>query len=318
MIRHDLSQWVLALVIVAGGSAAVWAQESGRSGFGGGGFPSTEESFRRMDRNGNDTIDPEEWETIPAPIRRAYEDFADLSRPMDYDDFVEVSQKMREQLMSRFGGGRGGSFERRDRSRGDSADDESTSDDRDSGSRRSRGGFGGSDEPSSSNADSAGKKSEKSTSKSAKSRTPINVKLPEQFRSRDKDRDGQIGLYEWPRSDYSGFRKLDRNGDGFLTPQELLRAAPVTTVSSAGTATDAASGKGVEGGGLPPSTPKNPAETAFNLIDKDKDGSLSEVEWGKSILASKKFKDAGIEVSFPLSRSRFYEQYPKAYHSTGN
>src|SRR3979411_2116467 len=63
------------------------------------------------------------------------------------------------------------------------------------------------------------------------------LKLPDQYRSRDVDKDGQIGMYEWPRSDFATFRKLDLNHDGFLTPQELTptssgkRAAPVVSVT---------------------------------------------------------------------------------------
>lgn len=45
--------------------------------------------------------------------------------------------------------------------------------------------------------------------------------LPKEYEARDKNGDGQIGLYEWDRSKYSEFAKLDKNGDGFLTPAEL-------------------------------------------------------------------------------------------------
>lgn len=45
--------------------------------------------------------------------------------------------------------------------------------------------------------------------------------LPKEYEARDKNGDGQIGLYEWDRSRYAEFAKLDKNGDGFLTPQEL-------------------------------------------------------------------------------------------------
>ncbi len=45
--------------------------------------------------------------------------------------------------------------------------------------------------------------------------------LPKEYEARDKNGDGQIGLYEWDRSKYSEFAKLDKNGDGFLTPSEL-------------------------------------------------------------------------------------------------
>jgi hypothetical protein len=48
--------------------------------------------------------------------------------------------------------------------------------------------------------------------------------LPAEYRSLDKDQDGQIGLYEWPRENLADFRQLDRNQDGFLTPRELSDA----------------------------------------------------------------------------------------------
>jgi Ca2+-binding EF-hand superfamily protein len=43
------------------------------------------------------------------------------------------------------------------------------------------------------------------------------------FKELDKDGDGQIGLYEW-RGSADDFRKYDLNGDGFITPDELMRA----------------------------------------------------------------------------------------------
>src|SRR5260370_5971913 len=67
-------------------------------------------------------------------------------------------------------------------------------------------------------------------------RWPKALKLPDQYRSRDVDKDGQIGMYEWPRSDFATFRKLDLNHDGFLTPQELTPTSsgkPPAPVASA-------------------------------------------------------------------------------------
>jgi len=46
--------------------------------------------------------------------------------------------------------------------------------------------------------------------------------LPKEYEARDKNGDGQIGLYEWDRTKYAEFFKLDKNGDGFLTAQELI------------------------------------------------------------------------------------------------
>jgi hypothetical protein len=45
--------------------------------------------------------------------------------------------------------------------------------------------------------------------------------LSAEFGSLDKDDDGQIGLYEWPREKLAEFQQLDTNQDGFLTPAEF-------------------------------------------------------------------------------------------------
>jgi Ca2+-binding EF-hand superfamily protein len=48
--------------------------------------------------------------------------------------------------------------------------------------------------------------------------------LPERYRQYDTDHDGQIALYEWKAAGLplDQFREKDLNGDGFLTPDELL------------------------------------------------------------------------------------------------
>lgn len=49
--------------------------------------------------------------------------------------------------------------------------------------------------------------------------------LPDWFAKLDTDGDAQLGLYEWKRSGrpLDEFERMDRNGDGFLTIEELLR-----------------------------------------------------------------------------------------------
>src|SRR5207244_11367489 len=49
--------------------------------------------------------------------------------------------------------------------------------------------------------------------------------IPDWFKQIDSDGDGQIGLYEWKVSGRSleEFRKIDRNNDGFLTIDEVMR-----------------------------------------------------------------------------------------------
>ncbi len=83
--------------------------------------------------------------------------------------------------------------------------------------------------------------------------------LPASVRSLDKDGDGQIGLYEWPREKISQFTDLDGDKDGFLTPEELhdgaKRAAsqrketPATKKESADArSSEASGGDGVDAG----------------------------------------------------------------------
>ena len=49
------------------------------------------------------------------------------------------------------------------------------------------------------------------------------VELPDDYRKYDKDGDGQVGLYEWPKNRIAEFLALDKNGDGFLTVEELKK-----------------------------------------------------------------------------------------------
>jgi hypothetical protein len=175
------------------------------------------------------------------------------------------------------------------------------------------------------------------------------VKLPEQYRTKDKDSDGQIGMYEWDRRDYATFRKLDLNHDGFLTAEELIRGAssksarpsmaiataepaskPVSTTPASGTtvgseapatlaadASDSTAEKpGSQSGGTAAPTAasessagRSESERQWEIIDKDKDGKVSEAEWGRSYLARPKFRDAGIAVTFPLGKDEFIQLY---------
>lgn len=52
--------------------------------------------------------------------------------------------------------------------------------------------------------------------------------MPSWFTQLDADNDGQIGLYEWKSSgrSFDEFDKLDRNGDGFVVVDEVLRSLP--------------------------------------------------------------------------------------------
>jgi hypothetical protein len=47
--------------------------------------------------------------------------------------------------------------------------------------------------------------------------------MPDPYRSHDKDGDGQVGLYEWPRDRIRDFVSLDANDDGFITIDEVKK-----------------------------------------------------------------------------------------------
>ena len=88
--------------------------------------------------------------------------------------------------------------------------------------------------------------------------------LPAWFEEADKDKDGQVGLYEWKATNkpVRDFLAMDLNGDGFLTVEEVLRyqratvkaTTSATPGSSSSGTTDAAPpqrgrGQGGPGGG---------------------------------------------------------------------
>lgn len=154
--------------------------------------------------------------------------------------------------------------------------------------------------------------------------------LPAQYVARDTNRDGQIGLYEWSKTDISMFNSLDANRDGFLVPAELVNPAkPGMTVAAASPVTPAVTGAvtvAAPAAGSPakPPAPAGPpvdpktaaAESAFDFLDKEdaggkKDGLLSAEEWERSRNARKLFTDAKVEVQIPLSKAKFVENYVK-------
>lgn len=62
--------------------------------------------------------------------------------------------------------------------------------------------------------------------------------MPSWFKQLDVDEDGQVGLYEWKASGrpFEEFDKLDRNGDGFVVVDEVLRTLPGRGTNTTATA----------------------------------------------------------------------------------
>ena len=78
--------------------------------------------------------------------------------------------------------------------------------------------------------------------------------LPPWFAQYDTDGDGQIGLYEWKKTGrpLSEFQAMDRNGDGFLTAEEVLHYLAEQNKTKGGTAV---ASNGTTPGGFTPGGP---------------------------------------------------------------
>lgn len=161
----------------------------------------------------------------------------------------------------------------------------------------------------------------------------MTIPLPEAYLSMDLDRDGQIGLYEWrqvKRSDMQGFLALDHNGDGYLTPAELVRGPK--SPSLAGAPRDAssafpgsqpvsapgsvASGAGVPAGGPSGGTSSSGgtdtsriAASRFQLLDSNRNGTIDPEEWLRSTNMRAQFEKAGIDLASPMSKDDFIKHF---------
>lgn len=336
---------VLGLSLLCGGLCATTTAQGFRGGdrgggFGGGGFPSPEDSFRRMDRNQNGQIDPDELGFMRDMYARTG---MDVSRPISQQEFIQGSQKIREQFeqarssgdFSQFrrpdsggggppsfgggppslGGGTPGSSERKP---DESSDRDSRRGDRD---RRD-------DKEGDRRGDSSS--TSKSSKKTAKPKVRVTKDLPADYRDKDKNGDGQIGLYEWDRKAFAQFFDLDRNGDGLLTAEELIAAAKKSTTKSTATSNDSNSMAMVSSSGSRSSAPVDVAKPSaavpasastptpvemtagmkvFVGLDNDRDGTLTGEEWQRSRTARGKFEKAGIAISFPIKQAQFVELY---------
>ena len=306
--------------------------EGGRGGPGGG-LPSPEESFRRMDRNQNGVIEPDE---IPGFFKDMYSKAGiDVSRPINLQEFTQASQKMREQFEQARSSGDFSQFRRPESSGGppslgggppsgsrpdESSDRDSRRDDRDS--RRD-------DRDRSRDSSSSSSGSGKSSKKPAKAKVRITKDLPSDYREKDKNGDGQIGLYEWDRKAFAQFYELDRNGDGLLTADELLAVVKKSTTGSPSASTGSGLSTGTRSStaeasrsGLtvaptaapaaaPVTIPTTPGMKVFVGLDSNSDGKLTEEEWKRSRTARGKFEKAGIAISFPIQQAQFVELYQK-------
>lgn len=127
-------------------------------------------------------------------------------------------------------------------------------------------------------------------------------RLPAEYQARDKNGDGQIGLYEWDRAKYAEFAKLDKNGDGFVTASELVPKSALKVGGSLVGSKTAESQDPIE----------REARETFARMDSNRDGGIAEEEWARSQRIRPMFENAGISVSLPMDTDAFVTNYRSA------
>jgi hypothetical protein len=175
-------------------------------------------------------------------------------------------------------------------------------------------------------------------------KTAAALALPSQYVAKDTNKDGQIGMYEWSKTDLSTFRKLDLNGDGFLIPSEFAspgtRSTPPATTAAATpvAATAAASPANSENAedstaeptdgstavttspavavvtsSAPPADPVL-AEVEKNFVkwDKNENGQIEQDEFDGVMRLERVFEKANMKFQGPMPKDKFLETYLQA------
>lgn len=288
-------------------------------------MPSAQDMFRQNDRNGDGRLDSSEINSNPFLPRMLERMGVDTSRGVSERDFVGRMDEMRRNFERNGGGG--------DRGRGDRGDGDRRRDDENRGGDDRRRGDDDRDDRNRADEDAGDRDSEEMEDDESSTRTPrarVTVDLQEDLRPGDKDQDGQIAFYEWRAwegKSLSEFTKLDLNGDGFITPREILQIrGPEPDEQAAALAANSRQSPGRDGAGRPSSdddrsrddrdqtdTAANPelaaeAQRYFDLMDRNRDGSVAPDEWqGRRIRGM--FESDGIDLDEPVSSEDFVRHY---------
>lgn len=299
----------------------------GRRGRGGRGGFDPSQMIGRLDENQDGVITSNEVENAPGFARRMLQDSGlDFSRGVRIDDLQRSAQQRMEEMRRQRDGERSDrtvSVERPDRP--DWAPPQSMG----------RGDFSGQATP----ADQRGSSPSPAPTPagSPRPRTRVSPLLPDSFLSYDMDQDGQIALSEWrkgKRGPISQFMQYDLDGDGFLIAKELMKANAVAAAPSAAapaTPSSAPAQATATTNAANPTTPTPPASSpatmapvtvsaadalkatrAFDLLDKDKSGTVVGVEWSESRRLKPLFEKAGYDLAKPMNKDEFIQGFVRA------
>lgn len=364
-----VSQLILAVALVGFSADLAHAQFGGDS--------RTRGFFSFIDKNKNGVIESSEFDQMPGRLKESLESAGvDTRRSMSQQEFENVMPKLMERMRSQRGSSGGDDRRRSGFSRGSGGfggpprgsfsrpDDRGDRDDRDS--RDSRGGFDprssrgrygsfdsdrGPGSPDDGRRDSGRSSSSNRSSSRSGNQEPsksarTTVDLNQEYVPHDADQDGQVGLYEWRKSNpgkLSEFFTMDLNGDGFLTPREIALSKAGKTQRSAasfmyalgtGQQTPASPASPAPQSEVKPQAPQpvassqvsapaaeskpptpstdpvvNQANYFFKLLDRDKDGSVSAEEWKKSRSMRRLFEQENIDLTVTMSQDQFVKHY---------
>lgn len=301
--------------IMTPGSEQSDGERRGRRGRGG--FDPAQ-MLGRLDQNGDGVITANEVESAPGFARRMLQDQGlDFGRGVRVDELQQMAQQRMEERRRQREAERGESSERPDRP--DWSPPQSMG--RGDAQGAAAAPTGGAAVPSTT----------ASSSSSQLPRTRVSPFLPDAFQSYDTNLDGQIALSEWrkgKRGPISQFMQYDLDGDGFLIARELLKAnavvpaqatptaagSPVTTTATS-PVTTAPPATGVPAPAVPMAPVVVSAEDAlkatraFELLDKDKSGTVVANEWTESRRLKPLFEKGGYDLAKPLNREEFIQGF---------